>query len=393
MDFERSGTILVTCPRGLVESLETEVRALELPIESIQRASVTTTGTLMDCLRLNLACRTALHVNYLLDSFTCRSPDELYRQVNRYPWENVIEADGYLSVTSRVDHPTINNSMFPSLKTKDAIVDRIASARGRRPDAGPKTTGVVVSLFWRGDRARVYLNTSGAKLADRSYRRIPHQAPMQETLAAAVVMATNYAGTEPFVNPMCGSGTLAIEAGLIGQGRLPGTLRPHFSIMRVIGFDQSTFQRLRTSMRKAHERPLDQPIVVSDHDEKALIATERNARTAGVDQLLRYEKTDFAETPLPSEPGVIVINPEYGVRMGDVDRLRPLYERIGDFFKQRCAGYRGYVFTASRELANHIGLKVSRRMPFYSADLECRLLHFDIYEGSKVRASDESSSE
>jgi putative N6-adenine-specific DNA methylase len=375
-----SRTILVTCPRGLVDTLRDEIAALGLPITSAQRASVVTEGTLIDCLRLNLALRTALHVLYELDEFACRSPEDLYRHTATLPWEDIIAPDGYVSVTSRVDHETVNNSMFPSLKVKDAIVDRIAAKHGRRPDAGPKTTGVVVSLYWRGDRARLYLNTSGAKLADRSYRKMPHRAPMQETLAAAVVMATGYDGTIPFINPMCGSGTLAIEAALIAQGRPPGALRPMLSLMNVIGFDKNEWNRVRKSMQAATNRSVP-PIIVSDHDETALDATRQNACTAGVEQLLTFQHCDFADTVIPDEPGIVILNPEYGHRMGDVNALREVYARIGDFFKQRCPGSMAFIFTGNRELAKHVGLRAEARTPFFSADLDCRLLRYRMFEG------------
>jgi len=392
MDFTRSSTILVTCPRGLVETLRAEIDALDMTIESEQRASITLRGTLIDCLRLNLALRTALHVLYEIEHFTCRNPDELYAGTRKIAWEDIIAPDGYVSVTSRVDHPTINNSMFPSLKVKDAIVDRIAEVSGRRPDAGPKTTGVVVSLYWRGDRARLYLNTSGAKLADRSYRKIPHRAPMQETLAAAVMLATGYDGSVPLVNPMCGSGTLAIEAALIGQGRPPGALRPTLSMMNVVGFERQTWTRVRKSMQPAGNRSIA-PIIVSDNDPAAIEATRTNARTAGVEHLLTFETRDFAETTVPKPPGIVIVNPEYGLRMGDQTILEPEYRRLGDFFKQRCPGYTAFIFTGNRELGKAVGLRADRRLPFRSADLDCRLLRYPMYSGTTSASPSQSVDE
>ena len=165
-------------------------------------------------MRLNLWLHTAFAVLYMLDEFECRDAEALYRATVKLPWEDIIPADEYISIVSYVDNPTINNSMFPNLKLKDAIVDRIMKKEHRRPDSGPQRTNIVINLYWKDDRAWLYLNTSGNKLSDRGYRRIPHKAPMQETLAAAVIMATGYTGETPLVAPMCGSGTLAIEAAL-----------------------------------------------------------------------------------------------------------------------------------------------------------------------------------
>ena len=191
----------------------------------VRKTGVEIEGTLADSMRLNLWLHTAFAVLYLLDEFECRDPEALYRAAVRLPWEQLVPADEYISIVSYVDNPTINNTMFPNLKLKDAIVDRIMRKEQRRPDSGPKRTNIVINLYWKDDRAWLYLNTTGNKLADRGYRRIPHKAPMQETLAAAVIMATGYTGEASLVTPMCGSGTLAIEAALLAQNRAPGLLR------------------------------------------------------------------------------------------------------------------------------------------------------------------------
>ncbi|MHC4966491.1 MAG: THUMP domain-containing class I SAM-dependent RNA methyltransferase, partial [Planctomycetota bacterium] len=206
MDLARPRDIRITCAPALAPWLSEELSPLELPVVGRTKTSVTTHGTWTDTWRLCLELRTALQVLYPLKSFRCRSPEDLYREARSMAWEAVLAPDGYLTVESRVDHPSINNSMFPNLRLKDAIVDRIAAEAGRRPDSGPERRGVVVHLFWKGDRATIALNASGRKLADRGYRRIPHKAPLQETLAAAIVLATGWTGECPLALPMCGSG-------------------------------------------------------------------------------------------------------------------------------------------------------------------------------------------
>ncbi len=390
MNLSASSTILITCARGLVDYLKLEIEGLGYSPLSVHRTSLTIEGTMADCMKLNLHLRTAFSVLYLLREFSCRDGDELYEQTVKIAWEDLISPDEYLTVTSRVDTPSVNNSMFPSLKVKDAIVDRIANKAGRRPDSGADRKGGVVTLYWRGAQGRLYLNTSGVKLAERGYRRMPHQAPMQETLAAAVMLATGYDGSCPLVCPMCGSGTLAIEAALIATRRAPGLLRLNFSLTHVKGYDADTWQSLRREAQKtakASRRSPEQPkpIIATDYDEKAIEAAQKNAMTAGVEHLIEFHVCDFADTPIPAavKGGIVVLNPEYGKRMGEQSDLEKTYERIGDFFKQKCPGFTGYIFTGNLELAKKVGLKASRRFPFHNADIECRLLKYEIYEGSR----------
>jgi putative N6-adenine-specific DNA methylase len=274
--------------------------------------------------------------------------------------------------------------MFPSLKVKDAIVDRILQKTGKRPNSGPDRHRLVFQLFWKKDRCWLYLNTSGRKISDRSYRKMPHKAPLRESLAAGIILATEYDGQQSFVAPMCGSGTLPIEAALIAQKRAPGLLRSSFGFMYCKDFDEKNWQELRAQARRQSQKSATPArIIASDIDENAIKAAKKNAITAGVDHLIEFTVCDFAETPVPQQKGIIVLNPEYGQRLGEISQLEETYKRIGDFFKQRCAGYTGYIFTGNMELAKKVGLRTSRRIPFYNAEIECRLLKYDLYEGSK----------
>jgi putative N6-adenine-specific DNA methylase len=384
MDFGRTGTIRLTCTRGLAAWLEREVESLGFAVAEADDTGVEVAGSLRDCMALNLRSRVATYVLYLLDRFTCRSPDELYRRVTRLEWDEIISPDERLSVLSAVDHPSITDSRFASRRVKDAIVDRIAARRGRRPDSGPERENAVVSLYWRGDDGRIYLNTTGRKLSDRGYRRIPWAAPMRETLAAAVVLETGYDGTAPLVNPMCGSGTLAIEAALLASGRAPGLLRSNFGFAHVLGFDDAEWQAIRREAHRLRAPAAPAPIVATDADPLAIEAARKNAMTAGVDQLIEFRACDFVDTPLPPAPGVLILNPGYGERVGEERELEATYARIGDFFKQRCAGWTGYVFTGNPGLAKKIGLRTSRRVPFFNAWIECRLLRYELYQGARA---------
>jgi 23S rRNA G2445 N2-methylase RlmL len=383
MDFQKKSRLLITCAPSLSEWLQKEIEALGRHVLLVRKTGIEIEGTLADSMRLNLWLHTAFAVLYLLDEFECRDAEALYRAAAKLPWESLIPVDEYISIVSYVDNPSISNSMFPNLKLKDAIVDRIMKKEQRRPDSGPRRTNIVINLYWKDDRAWLYVNTSGNKLADRGYRRIPHKAPMQETLAAAVLMAAEYTGEMPLVAPMCGSGTLAIEAALMAQNRAPGLLRGNYGFMHLKGFNDQAWKAVRRETINAGERKWNPRIIATDIDPDAVRAARKNAATAGVEHLIEFGVCDFAETPLPPPPFIVVMNPEYGKRMGEISQLEKVYERIGDFFKQKCQGVTGYVFTGNLDLAKKVHLTPSRKFPFFNADIDCRLLKYEMYAGSR----------
>lgn len=388
MNANDKTTLLITCARGLNEILRAEVEALGFSVDSCHETGVELTGDFADAMRLNLHLRTAFNVLYLLRQFDCRNPDQLYREVFKFPWEDLIPSNEYLCVVGRIDTPSIDNTMYPNLKIKDAIVDRIMKKTGSRPDSGKERTHVVVQAYWKGDRCWLYLNTSGQKVSDRNYRKLPVAAPLRESLAAAIILTTGYDGSQALVCPMCGSGTLAIEAALIAARRVPGLMRDNYAFMHTKLYDESLWQQMRTEANKqnkkrgkAEYRPAR--IIATDLDPSAVEAARRNAMTAGVDHLIELAACDFADTQIPDGEGIIVMNPEYGMRLGELEELRALYARIGDFFKQKCAGYTGYIFTGNPELAKKVGLRTSRRIPFFNGSIECRLLKYEMYAGTR----------
>lgn len=377
--------IFITCPKDLQALLAKEVQSLGLPVLSAPAAGVETEGTLTDAMLLNLQLRTGHRVLFLLTGFPAETPDDLYRKTLVFPWEEYLFEDGYFSVTSTVSTPAITDSRFANLRCKDAIADRFMKKYGRRPDSGPERDRVVVHLHWINARCSLYIDTSGEPLAKRGYRKIPLKAPLQETLAAAIVLATGWRDSGPFVNPMCGSGTLAIEAALIGLNKPPGTLRTNFSFMHLKGYDRGRWEELRRRASRSCSKALQNRIIATDISSQAIGAARKNAETAGVEHLIEFKECGFADTPVPEGKGVIVLNPEYGERMGQMDRLAETYRGIGDFFKQKCSGYTGYVFTGNPLLAKKIGLRSKRKDTFFNSRIECRLLEYELYEGTKKK--------
>src|SRR5690606_231546 len=360
-----------------------EVRQLGFDIKRSFATGVELFATVNDCIRLNLNLHCASQVLYSLAAFPARNPDELYKALSRIAWEELIAFDGYVSVTSNVNNPTITTPLFANVKVKDAIADRIKTKKGLRPDSGPDQHRTVVHLYWQDNEAEIFLDTSGETLAKHGYRKHPGKAPMLEALAAGVVYATRWNVQSAFINPMCGSGTLAIEAALIATNRKPGLFRMNYAFMHLLGYDEQVFFAERRKLKGQVNKKVQAKIIATDLSREAVDIARMNAKTAGVDLLIDFHVCDFADTPLPDGPGVVVFNPEYGERLGVHSKLEATYARIGDFLKQQCGGKHGYVFTGNPDLAKKIGLHTSRRVEFYNGKLDCRLLEYEIYEGSR----------
>lgn len=387
MSIPAESTIIITCSNRLSPYLQKEVEALGFIPEKVFKTGIQLIGSLEDCIKLNLNLRCASQVHYSIASFTAHNADDLYKEALAMPWENIIPMASLFSITSNVTNDTIDNNLFANVRLKDAIVDRFREQQGERPDSGPSLTGLVIHLYWKEDIAEIFIDTSGETLSKHGYRKIPGKAPMLESLAAATVYATGWDLQSAFVNPMCGSGTLAIEAAMMATGRRPGLFRSNYSFMHLKGYDDAIYNKhyqiLEQAVQPAHPNC---KILASDISEDAVEITLVNAGFAGVDDIISTEVCDFELSEIPTEnKGVVMFNPEYGERLGDEAELEITYGKLGDFLKQKCKGYMGYIFTGNLELAKKIGLKPKRRIEFFNGKIDCRLLQYELYEGSREK--------
>lgn len=382
--FHNKSKVIITCNKRLSPYLQDEVTALGYTIERAFATGVELNITLTECIKLNLNLRCASQILYSIKSFKAITPDDLYNEISAIEWEELIDFSGYFSVTSNVDNPNITTPLFANLKVKDAIVDRLKEKKGIRPNSGSDANKTVVHLYWKDADADVFMDTSGETLAKHGYRKIPGKAPMLEALASGVIYATQWDKKSPFINPMCGSGTLAIEAALIATNRAPGLYRMNYGFMHIMGYDEEVFFAERRILKDQVIKNIDLKIVASDISEDAVEVTRRNAKTAGVDTLIDFEVCDFELTPIPEGgKGAVVFNPEYGERLGVHSKLELTYKRMGDFMKKECKGYSGYIFTGNPDLAKKIGLKASKKVEFYNGKLDCRLLEYELYDGTR----------
>lgn len=397
--------IIISCAKQLSRWTEVEVRELGYSPIEITENTVVVCGAMRDVMRLNLMLRTAHRVLVPLLRTTCRNIRDLYKAVSSIDWENHLEPDGYFSVSSIVHNLTIRDTRIPSLYTKDAIADRMREKCQRRPDSGGENRGAAIFVYWEKDEAIIYLDTSGEPLSKRGYRRIPGSAPMQETLAAACIMATGWNRRSPFLSPMCGSGTPAIEAALMAMNRAPGALKGHFAFQSIKGYTRiipgesapTVAPRQRAGATpeqiwkelvleaKANERTENLPrIIATDISPEAVENAHSNAIAAGVAPYIEFKACDFAETPIPetSSLGTVFFNPEYGIRLGDPKELAPVYERIGTFLNEKCRGWTGALITGNPDLARLVNLYYKTRVPFYNGPIDCRLF---LYEGCELK--------
>ncbi len=382
--FTNSSRIIITCHKWLAPALASEVKELGFSVKRIFQTGVELEGTVNDCIRLNLHLRCASQVMYSLKSFACNHPDELYQHLLDVSWEKLIEPDGYFSVTSNVFHTTIQTNLFANLRVKDAVVDRMRKETGKRPSTGSELSGAVIYLYWKNEEAEVFLDTSGETLAKHGYRKLPGKAPMLEALASATILSTQWDKRSPFINPMCGSGTLAIEAALIATNRKPGLLRNQYAFMHLKGYAPEIYETEKKLLLEIVKEVPGLTIIATDRSEQAIQITRTNAMVAGVRNLIEMGVCNFEDTKIPEVAGgVIMFNPEYGERLGDEIELNATYSLIGDFLKNKCRGYTGYVFTGNLDLAKKVRLKPSRRIEFFNATIDCRLLEYEMYAGTR----------
>ena len=373
--------IVVTCPPGVSHVLSRELSGLGMRPGAATASSVETEGTLADCVALNLRLRTAHRVLYALDVFRARNGEDVYEELVSVPWERYLDPDGYVSVDRAVDNPTIRDSRYAALKVKDAIADRMRNACGRRPDSGSDRTDACVFLHWVGDRASAYIDTTGVSLSFRGYRAVSSEAPMRETLAAAVVLSSGWNRRDPFLNPMCGGATLAIEALWAAQNRAPALLRGNFAFMHLSCFDPSVLTRERAAALRDWEAGKENtPVVVAtDVDSRAVEAARANVAAAGAEGSVQIDCLDVVATPVPPVSaggrGMVAANPPYGGRIGDPVRLRDTYEDLGAFLAiAGAAGYGSVVVTGNPELAAGAGLSSGRVRTVDSGGIECSVL-------------------
>jgi putative N6-adenine-specific DNA methylase len=375
--------LTATCARGLEKVLADELRDLGVEAVAPDRGAVMFAGDLRTVFDVNLRLRTAMRVLVPLASGAVTTREDLYDLAASVPWEDIL-ADGQTFAVEVVGkHRSFHRTTFAGQVVKDAMVDRLRKIRGRRPNVDRENPDVRLHLrLVDNGPLTLSLDSTGEPLSHRGYRPRGGPAPLAETLAAGILLLAGYDGSEPLIDPMCGTGTFAVEAALIATHTPPGLHRA-FAFERWAVHDQLTFEEVQHEASHGH-RDAPQPIIARDRADRALRATQRNLKAAWMDRWVELEQRDALDLLLPwGSGGVIVANPPYGKRQGEVEKLFGLYRRFGDSLKKQATGATAWILAGEPRLAKVIGLKPSRRIPLFNGPIECRLLKFEMYEGTK----------
>lgn len=333
------------------------------------------------CYRANLWSRIASRVLWRITEFGYRNEHDLYAAVRAIDWPRYFRVERTLRVNVTAQRSPLKSLEFATLRIKDAVCDRFREVLGKRPSVERANPDVRVHAFLEAERATLYLDTSGEPLFKRGWRTGAAEAPLRENLSAGIVALSGWTPEEPLMDPMCGAGTLLIEAAALARSRPPGAKRS-FGFERLAPFDTALWERIKREPLGEERVP---QLYGSDNDARALAAARRNLAEAGVERWVKVEQADVLERGAPAAAGVMVMNPPYGERMGSPEELARFYPRLGDALKQRFAGWRCYIFTADLRLPKLIRLEPSRRTPLWNGALECRLYEFNIVSGSHRR--------
>lgn len=365
---------------GLEEVLAAEVRAIGGNNVSAGNRAVDFEGDLGMIYRANYYLRTALRIFRQIASFTFTDMDDFYLGCMKIRWENFLKVNDTFSIQSTVFHsPMFRNSMFASLKVKDAIADRFRQKYGRRPDVDTTAPDILFHVHISHDKCTISLDSSGESLHKRGYRQLQGDAPLNEVLAAGMILLSGWKGDTDFVDPMCGSGTLPIEAALIAKNIPPGKFRKEYAFMNWHEFDSSLFSQIRDEavIKEFHGK-----IYASDLRNSSLLAAQTNARSARVFNLIHFQTADFAKLDLDVKNAHILINPPYGERLA-VQEIEGLYALIGERLKHHFTGNEAWILSSEPQLMHKIGLKAGRKIRLFNGALECSFQKYELFSGKQ----------
>lgn len=377
-----------TAAKGLEPLVADELKALGAKEVKEARGGASFEGMPADAYRACLWLRTANRVLYPVARFPAPDAAALYTAIRNMPWEQDVSPDGTLAVDFGGTSESISNTQFGAQKVKDAIVDRFRDLTGRRPSVDRVRPDLQVNCHLHRGLATVSIDLSGDSLHMRGYREAGVAAPLKENLAAALLLKCGWPEIAKsggsFVDPLCGSGTLVIEAALMAGDVAPGLLRDYWGFQGWLKHDQKLWETtlLQARERQNAGRGKGPTILGMDMDAKAILASQKNARTAGVAPAIRFEHKALEVNVLPPNlaAGLVVTNPPYGERLGTVETLGPLYAALGDWLKRNCRHWKAGVITDATDLAKQTGLRARKINSFYNGALECKLLQFEVEE-------------
>lgn len=328
--------------------------------------------------RINYKSRLLTRVLAPIHAFKCPNQDVLYNQARMIDWSEFLTVDGTFAIFSNVSDSSINNSHFASLKLKDAIADHFRDKTGQRPNVDTKEADIWFNLHIQNNQAVISVDTSGGSLHKRGYRIKTVEAPMQETLAAAMILYSEWDGEQPLYDPMCGSGTLLCEAMMYACNIPSGFLKRDFGFRRLPDFDADLWKSVLQKSKKQMRKIPDDLISGSDISPKAVSATRTNINKIPGGKWIQVSQTPFQDIGNLTNT-MIVCNPPYGIRLDKGKDMGPFYKNLGDFLKCNCQGSTAFIYFGDREHIKKVGLKATLKIPMKNGGLDGRLVKYDLY--------------
>jgi putative N6-adenine-specific DNA methylase len=369
---------------GLEQVLAEEIKQTGGKEIVVGRRAVFYKGNLETIYKSNYYLRTALRILKEIVTFTFRDISQFYIKCKEIDWQRYISVNQKFVINSTVSHSKeFRNSMFASLKVKDAIADHFREATGKRPDVDTTAADIVIDVHIYQNSCTLSLDSSGESLHKRGYRSIAGEAPLNEVLAAGMVLLSGWKGETDFIDPMCGSGTLPIEAALIAQNIAPGKFRKHYSFENWSDFDPQLFNDIKF---RQSPKTTTSKIYASDISENSMLKAKNNARYARVFSKITFNTSDMKDLNIRAANATIIINPPYGERL-KYQNLEEVYSMMGERLKHKFTGNTAWILSSSPEYLKHIGLKPDKKITLYNGSLKCIYARYPLFEGKKVHHS------
>ena len=369
-----------TCPRGLEPVLAAELRQLQAEKIRPVGGGVAFSGDFLLCYRANLESRIASRVLWQLATDDYRNEDDIYRTAFALPWTDWFEPARTIRVDVSATKSPLTSVNFVTLKIKDAVCDKIRRLSGRRPSVNTREPDIPIQGHLTDRDLTLYLDTTGEPLFKRGMREATGEAPLRENLAAGILRLAGWVPGTPLLDPMCGSGTILLEAAHMAIDIAPGLGR-HFTFEKFKNFDGGRWRELRQRSMSGQKPKISQAIYGSDLSSDVLKAARANLMAAGLEKIVSLKRANVLEIFAPAKEGIIVTNPPYGVRLGEQQTLAEFYPKLGDVLKKRFSGWRAYLLSADMRLPKLIRLAASKRTPLFNGALECRLFEYKMVEG------------
>ena len=367
-----------TVARGLEEIAAQELEALGAKNINPVFTGVEFEGDQKSLYHVNLWSRILFRVLVPIQKFPCHNAKQLYQGVQSVNWEKYLSPEQSLMVHCTGKNKQLNHTHFSALQVKNAIADQQRDYFGKRSDVNLENPDLIINLHIKDTYAILSLDSTGESLHRRGYRPAMGVAPLKETFAAALLQMTDWETHLPLLDPMCGSGTFLIEAGLQSLNIAPGLFRKQFAFEKWSDFNPQLWQQLKREARQQQRSELPAGIYGRDRASEMLKQAKTNAKNCNLNHHLDLAQIDLENLEPPSEQGIIICNPPYGKRLGEVKELGQLYKQLGDVFKQRFKGWIAYVLSGNKELTKQIGLRTSKRIPAYNGSIPCTLLRYEI---------------